>query len=271
MGETFAGVPFEVGLDAVEELRPLVPDGATLAQFALRWILMHDAVSTVIPGARSPEQARGNAAAAALPALDDDDDGARRARSTTSASRRTCTSAGSRVQSSPARRSLIRRARARIVSTGLTPPLVTCSEPSATVTPSWPHTRPHGSVTEVRGSAPMRQLPAWCWPALGPVGCAQTSAVVVRAPLARSHSSARSPRNAALATSFGSRAADSRRTAGMPLASVTEGSSVTRERGGGHLLDRPDDELGARVGRAHRGGARLDPRPGSRRRALSFR
>ena len=71
VGETFAGVPFEVGLDAVEELRPLVPDGATLAQLALRWILMHDAVSTVIPGARSPEQARANAAAADLPALPD--------------------------------------------------------------------------------------------------------------------------------------------------------------------------------------------------------
>jgi aryl-alcohol dehydrogenase-like predicted oxidoreductase len=71
VGETFAGVPFEVGLDAVEELRGLVPEGATLAQLALRWILMHDAVSTVIPGARSPEQARGNAEAAALPALDD--------------------------------------------------------------------------------------------------------------------------------------------------------------------------------------------------------
>ena len=71
MGETFAGVPFEVGLDAVEELRPLVPDSATLAQLALRWILMHDAVSTVIPGARSPEQARANAAAAALPPLGD--------------------------------------------------------------------------------------------------------------------------------------------------------------------------------------------------------
>jgi len=70
VGETFAGVPFEVGLDAVEELRPLVPPDATLAQFALRWILMHDAVSTVIPGARSPEQARANAAAATLPALD---------------------------------------------------------------------------------------------------------------------------------------------------------------------------------------------------------
>jgi aryl-alcohol dehydrogenase-like predicted oxidoreductase len=71
VGETFAGVPVEAGLDAVEELRPLVPDGATLAQLALRWILMHDAVSTVIPGARSPEQARANAAAAALPPLGD--------------------------------------------------------------------------------------------------------------------------------------------------------------------------------------------------------
>ena len=69
VGETFAGVPFEVGLDAVEELRPLVPEGATLAQLALRWILMHDAVSTVIPGARSPEQARANAAAADLAPL----------------------------------------------------------------------------------------------------------------------------------------------------------------------------------------------------------
>jgi aryl-alcohol dehydrogenase-like predicted oxidoreductase len=70
VGETFAGVPFEVGLDAVEELRPLVPADATLAQLALRWILMHDAVSTVIPGARSDDQARANAAAADLPALD---------------------------------------------------------------------------------------------------------------------------------------------------------------------------------------------------------
>jgi aryl-alcohol dehydrogenase-like predicted oxidoreductase len=70
VGETFAGVPFEVGLEAVEALRPLVPEGVTMAQFALRWILMHEAVSTVIPGARSPEQARANAASAALPALD---------------------------------------------------------------------------------------------------------------------------------------------------------------------------------------------------------
>lgn len=71
VGETFAGVPFEVGLDAVEELRELVPAGVSLAQLALRWVLMHPAVTTVIPGARSPEQAQGNAAAAGLAALDD--------------------------------------------------------------------------------------------------------------------------------------------------------------------------------------------------------
>jgi aryl-alcohol dehydrogenase-like predicted oxidoreductase len=52
----------------VEELRPLVPPGATLAQLALRWILTFDAVSTVIPGAKTPEQVRANAAAADLPA-----------------------------------------------------------------------------------------------------------------------------------------------------------------------------------------------------------
>jgi aryl-alcohol dehydrogenase-like predicted oxidoreductase len=68
VGETFAGVPYEVGLDAVEQLKRFVD--VPLARFALRWILMHDAVSTVIPGARNPEQAQGNAAAAALPALD---------------------------------------------------------------------------------------------------------------------------------------------------------------------------------------------------------
>jgi aryl-alcohol dehydrogenase-like predicted oxidoreductase len=71
VGETFAGVPFEAGLDAVEELRPLVPAGATMAQLALRWILMHQAVSSVIPGARNPEQAQANAAAAELAPLDD--------------------------------------------------------------------------------------------------------------------------------------------------------------------------------------------------------
>ena len=53
----------------MEELRPLVPDGATLAQLALRWILDFDAVSTTIPGAKTPEQARANAAAAELSAL----------------------------------------------------------------------------------------------------------------------------------------------------------------------------------------------------------
>lgn len=67
-GETFSGVDYEVGLEVVEELRPLVPPDATLAQLALRWILTFDAVSTVIPGAKTPEQARANAAAADLPA-----------------------------------------------------------------------------------------------------------------------------------------------------------------------------------------------------------
>lgn len=67
VGETFAGVDFETGLRAVERLRPLVPPDATMAQWALRWVLAHPAVSVVIPGARTPEQARANAAAAALP------------------------------------------------------------------------------------------------------------------------------------------------------------------------------------------------------------
>jgi aryl-alcohol dehydrogenase-like predicted oxidoreductase len=69
-GETFSGVPYDVGLAAVERLRPLVPAGATLAQMALRWILMFDAVTCAIPGARTDEQARGNARAALLPPLD---------------------------------------------------------------------------------------------------------------------------------------------------------------------------------------------------------
>ncbi len=68
-GETFAGVDYATGLAAVEELRSLVPAGATMAQMALRWILMHDGVTTTIPGAKTPEQARANAAAADLPAL----------------------------------------------------------------------------------------------------------------------------------------------------------------------------------------------------------
>lgn len=71
-GETFSGVPFEVALEAVEALRPLVPGGATMAAFALRWILMEPAVSVVIPGAKTPAQARANAAADSLPPLPDE-------------------------------------------------------------------------------------------------------------------------------------------------------------------------------------------------------
>jgi aryl-alcohol dehydrogenase-like predicted oxidoreductase len=72
VGETFSGVPYEVGLAAVEELRAVVPEGATMAQFALRWILMFDAVTCAIPGAKTPAQAAGNAAASDLPPLDDE-------------------------------------------------------------------------------------------------------------------------------------------------------------------------------------------------------
>ena len=68
-GETFSGVDYETGLAAVERLRPLVPTGATLAQFALRWILSFDAVTCVIPGARQPAQVADNARAAALEPL----------------------------------------------------------------------------------------------------------------------------------------------------------------------------------------------------------
>ncbi|MFI5892759.1 aldo/keto reductase [Actinoplanes sp. NPDC051513] len=86
VGETFAGVDFATGLEAVRRLRPLVPGfsapsegrgagsgtapaGATMAQFALRWIIDHPAVTVVIPGARNAEQARANAAAAGLAPL----------------------------------------------------------------------------------------------------------------------------------------------------------------------------------------------------------
>ena len=70
-GETFSGVDYDLSLRAVEELRPLVPDGWNMAQFALRWILMHEAVSCAIPGAKRPSQAVQNAAAADLPPLSD--------------------------------------------------------------------------------------------------------------------------------------------------------------------------------------------------------
>jgi aryl-alcohol dehydrogenase-like predicted oxidoreductase len=69
VGETFSGVPFEVGLAAVDELRQLVPEGASMAQMALRWILMFDAVTCTIPGAKRPTQAAENVAASELPPL----------------------------------------------------------------------------------------------------------------------------------------------------------------------------------------------------------
>lgn len=69
VGETFSGVPYEKGLAAVERVRPLVGGDTTMARFALRWILMFDAVTVAIPGARNGAQARSNAEAAALPAL----------------------------------------------------------------------------------------------------------------------------------------------------------------------------------------------------------
>ncbi len=71
VGETFAGVPFDTGLDAVSELTSVRPASSTMAQFALRWILMNDAVSTAIPGAKNPEQAIANAAVSDLPPIDD--------------------------------------------------------------------------------------------------------------------------------------------------------------------------------------------------------
>jgi aryl-alcohol dehydrogenase-like predicted oxidoreductase len=68
-GETFSGVNFETGLGAAEELKELVPEGYTLAQFALRWILMHPAVSCAIPGGKNPAQVGDNVAAAEMPPL----------------------------------------------------------------------------------------------------------------------------------------------------------------------------------------------------------
>ena len=66
VGETFSGVDYDLSLEAVEQLRAFVPEGMSMAQFALRWILMFDAVSCTIPGAKNPEQARANAQAARL-------------------------------------------------------------------------------------------------------------------------------------------------------------------------------------------------------------
>jgi aryl-alcohol dehydrogenase-like predicted oxidoreductase len=72
VGETFSGVDFETGLDAAERIQAILPLGATMAQFALRWILMFDAVSCAIPGAKNRQQAVDNAMASDLPPLSDE-------------------------------------------------------------------------------------------------------------------------------------------------------------------------------------------------------
>jgi aryl-alcohol dehydrogenase-like predicted oxidoreductase len=61
VGETFAGLPFEYGVELADMIKGLLPNGMSMVQLALRWILDHDAVSVVIPGASSPEQAKENA------------------------------------------------------------------------------------------------------------------------------------------------------------------------------------------------------------------
>ena len=72
VGETFSGVDYKAGLDAVEELRKLVPAGTSMTQFALRWILMFDAVTCAIPGGKRPGQVAENSKASDLPALSAD-------------------------------------------------------------------------------------------------------------------------------------------------------------------------------------------------------
>jgi aryl-alcohol dehydrogenase-like predicted oxidoreductase len=69
VGETFAGVDYDVALTAVEEIRALVPAGASMSQFALRWILMFDAITCAIPGGKRPSQVADNARASDLPPL----------------------------------------------------------------------------------------------------------------------------------------------------------------------------------------------------------
>ena len=72
VGETFAGLPFEKGVELAEELKALVPAGMTLAEMSLRWCLDFDAVSVIIPGAKSVDQVRSNAKASELPPLSPD-------------------------------------------------------------------------------------------------------------------------------------------------------------------------------------------------------
>src|SRR5258707_5694678 len=71
-GETFSGVPYDVGLEAVQAIARLKPEGITMPQFALRWILMFEAVTCAIPGAKRPSQEEDNAATADLPPLSDE-------------------------------------------------------------------------------------------------------------------------------------------------------------------------------------------------------
>ena len=71
-GETFSGLDYEIGLQAVEELRPLVPEGMTMTQMALRWILMSPAVTCAIPGAKRTAQVEENVKAADQPELSDE-------------------------------------------------------------------------------------------------------------------------------------------------------------------------------------------------------
>jgi aryl-alcohol dehydrogenase-like predicted oxidoreductase len=72
VGETFAGLPFEKGVELVDMLKEILPDGISMVQMALRWLLDHDAVSVIIPGASSPEQAKANAAVSDLKPLSRD-------------------------------------------------------------------------------------------------------------------------------------------------------------------------------------------------------
>ena len=69
VGETFSGVDYETGLEAVEEFAACCPRASAMAQFALRWILMFDAVTCAIPGGKRPSQVQENCAASDLPAL----------------------------------------------------------------------------------------------------------------------------------------------------------------------------------------------------------
>lgn len=72
VGETFAGLPFEKGVELVDKIKPMIPEGMTMAQMALRWILDHDTVSVIIPGASSPQQAHKNAGVSHLDPLSSD-------------------------------------------------------------------------------------------------------------------------------------------------------------------------------------------------------